>query len=224
MLINPDAIVREDTLLKMLEFFNKTPQVGIAGCKVLNPDGSLQLACRRSFPGPWTSFTKVMGLSKLFPKSRLFARYNLTYLDEYQTYEVDAVSGAFMMMRKEVYEKIGGFDQQFLCMAKILISVTGSKNPGIKFFMYITRRLYITKEKAQREAVWMRQKSFMMLCIFLSVNIFLPSFVVESILQIAILFRKLIAFANIYKLAFLSIIVDFFYFFNICSSCRKYIF
>lgn len=105
LLLNPDTIVREDTFIKMIEFFQSHPEVGIAGCKVLNPDGTLQLACRRGFPGPWTSFTKVMGLSTLFPKSRLFARYNLTYLDENQTYEVDAVSGAFLMMTKDVYQK-----------------------------------------------------------------------------------------------------------------------
>ena len=68
MLINPDTIVREDTFIKMIDFFEHSPQAGIAGCKVLNPDGTLQLACRRSFPGPWASFTKVTGLSKLFAK------------------------------------------------------------------------------------------------------------------------------------------------------------
>jgi GT2 family glycosyltransferase len=110
LLINPDTIVQEDTFQKLIYFMEKTPEAGLVGCKVLNSDGTLQLACRRGFPGPWTSFTKVTGLSRLFPKSRLFAGYNLTYLDENQTYEVDAISGAFMMMKREVYEKIGGFD------------------------------------------------------------------------------------------------------------------
>jgi O-antigen biosynthesis protein len=113
LLLNPDTIVAEDTFIKMIEFFNQTPEAGLAGCKILNPDGTLQLPCRRSFPGPWTSFTKVTGLSSLFPKSRIFARYNLTYLDENETYEVDAISGSFMMMKKEVYDKVGGFDEQF---------------------------------------------------------------------------------------------------------------
>ena len=112
-LINPDTIVKEDTFSKLIEFLEKTPEAGMVGCKVLNPDGTLQLPCRRSFPGPWTSFTKIVGLSKLFPKSKLFARYNLTYLDENETYEVDAISGSFIMMRREVYEKTQGFDQQF---------------------------------------------------------------------------------------------------------------
>ena len=210
--INPDAIVREDTLLKMLEFFDKTPQAGIAGCKVLNPDGSLQLACRRSFPGPWTSFTKVMGLSKLFPKSRLFARYNLTYLNENQTYEVDAVSGAFMMMKKEVYEKIGGFDQQFFMYGEDLDLCYRAQKSGYKvFYVHNTEIIHYKGESTKRSSLDETKIFYDAMHLFVRKH-FSSSFIIESILQIAILFRKLIAFANIYKLAFLSIIVDFFTF------------
>jgi len=56
LLINPDTIVSEDTIDLMIKFFENNQDAGLAGCKILNPDGSLQLACRRSFPGPWTSF------------------------------------------------------------------------------------------------------------------------------------------------------------------------
>ena len=212
LLINPDAIVREDTLVKMLEFFDKTPQVGIAGCKVLNPDGSLQLACRRGFPGPWTSFTKVMGLSKLFPKSRLFARYNLTYLNENQTYEVDAISGAFMMMRKEVYEKIGGFDQQYFMYGEDLDLCYRVQKSGYKvYYVHNTEIIHYKGESTKRSSLDETKIFYDAMHLFVRKH-FSSSFIVESILQIAILFRKLIAFANVYKLAFLSMIVDFFTF------------
>jgi len=212
LLINPDTIVREDTLLKMLEFFEKTPQVGIAGCKVLNPDGSLQLACRRGFPGPWTSFTKVMGLSKLFPKSRLFARYNLTFLNENQTYEVDAVSGAFMMMRKEVYEKIGGFDQQFFMYGEDLDLCYRVQKSGYKvYYVHSTEIIHYKGESTKRSSLDETKIFYDAMHLFVRKH-FSSSFIIESILQIAILFRKLIAFANVYKLAFFSIIVDFFTF------------
>ena len=212
LLINPDAIVKEDTLIKMLEFFSKTPQAGIAGCKVLNPDGSLQFACRRSFPGPWTSFTKVMGLSKLFPKSRLFARYNLTYLDENQTYEVDAVSGAFLMMRKEVYEKIGGFDEQFFMYGEDLDLCYRAQKSGFKvFFVHNTEIIHYKGESTKRSSLDETKIFYDAMHLFVRKH-FSSSFIVESILQVAIIFRKLIAFANIYKLAFLSVITDFFTF------------
>ncbi len=113
LLINPDTIVQEDTFRVMLEFFWAHPETGLAGCKILNPDGSFQLPCRRSFPTPWVAFTKVFGLSALFPQSRLFGRYNLTYLDPDASYEVDAVSGSFMMITRAAYEKVGGLDESF---------------------------------------------------------------------------------------------------------------
>src|SRR3990172_1325274 len=69
LLINPDTIVQEDTLRVMLKFFAENPDVGLAGCKILNPDGTFQLACRRSFPRPWAALTKMTGLSALFPRS-----------------------------------------------------------------------------------------------------------------------------------------------------------
>jgi len=113
LLLNPDTLVQEDTFPKLIEFFQNNHDAGMIGCKILNSDGTLQLACRRSFPTPWTAFTKAFGLSSLFPKSKLFARYNLTYLDPDNSYEVDAISGSFMMLRKDVLEKIGGLDESF---------------------------------------------------------------------------------------------------------------
>ena len=110
LLINPDTLVKENTFDVMVKFLEDNKFVGIAGCKVLNPDGTLQLACRRSFPRPWVSFTKVTGLSSMFPKSKVFAKYNLTYLDENESNEVDAISGSFMMLTREVYKKLGGFE------------------------------------------------------------------------------------------------------------------
>lgn len=112
-LINPDTIVQEDTFSKMLQFFDKDPETGMLGCKILNPDGSLQLACRRSFPTPWVAFTKLSGLSYLFPGSKLFGRYNLTYLDPEASHEVDAISGSFMMIRRKVLKEVGCFDESF---------------------------------------------------------------------------------------------------------------
>ena len=209
LLINPDTIVREDTFTKMISFFEQNPEAGIAGCKVLNADGSLQLACRRGFPGPWTSFTKVMGLSTLFPKSRLFARYNLTYLDENKTYEVDAVSGAFMMLRKEVYDKIGGFDQEFFMYGEDLDLCYRTQQAGYKvFYVHSTEIIHYKGESTKRSSMDETKVFYDAMHLFVRKH-FSSSFVVESILQSAILFRKLIAFANVYKLAIVSMIADF---------------
>ena len=212
LLLNPDTIVREDTFIKMIEFFKSTPQAGIAGCKVLNPDGTLQLACRRSFPGPWTSFTKVIGLSTLFPKSKILARYNLTYLNENQTYEVDAVSGAFLMIRKDVYEKVGGFDEQFFMYGEDLDLCYRVQKSNYKvFYVHSTEIIHYKGESTKRSSLDETKVFYNAMHLFVRKH-FSSSFLIESILQFAIIFRKLFAFANIYKLTIISVVVDFFTF------------
>jgi GT2 family glycosyltransferase len=111
--LNPDTIIGADTLSVMCRFLDEHPTTGIAGCKVLNPDGSFQVACRRGLPTPWVSFCKLFGLQRLFPSSKLFAGYNLTYLPVDATYAVDALIGAFMVGRTELMRSLGGFDPAF---------------------------------------------------------------------------------------------------------------
>lgn len=111
--LNPDTIVSRDTFNTMVAFMDAHPDVGMSGCKLLNADGSFQLACRRGFPTPWASFCKLFGLQSMFPNSKLFAKYNLTYLSTDETYEVDALIGAFMIGRAEVVRTLEGFDPDF---------------------------------------------------------------------------------------------------------------
>ncbi len=211
-LINPDTIVREDTFIKMLSFFNEFPEAGMAGCKVLNPDGSLQLPCRRGFPGPWTSFTKVTGLSTLLPKSPLFARYNLTYLDENDTYEVDAISGAFMMFRRKVYEEIGGFDPEFFMYGEDLDLCYRTQKAGFKvYYVHNTEIIHYKGESTRRSSMDETRIFYDAMHKFVKKH-FSSSILVEFILRFAIILRKFVAFLNIYKLAILSITLDFIFF------------
>jgi GT2 family glycosyltransferase len=113
LLLNPDTVVTEGCLDKCIQYLDEHKDIGVLGCKVVLPDGKLDLACRRSFPTPEVSFYRMTGLSKLFPKNKLLAQYNLTYLDENETYEVDSVVGAFMMGRREVIERVGMLDEDY---------------------------------------------------------------------------------------------------------------
>lgn len=112
-LLNPDTLVQENTFLVLLNFFQNTPDASAATCKILNPDGTFSIDCRHSIPTPLTAFWKIIGLNRLFPKSKIFGKYNLTYLDENETYPVDAISGSFMMIRKEIVDRIGLLDESF---------------------------------------------------------------------------------------------------------------
>jgi hypothetical protein len=209
LLINPDTIVAEDTFDKMIKFFEEHSDVGLAGCKILNPDGSLQLACRRSFPGPWTSFTKVTGLSNLFPKSKLFARYNLTYLDENQTYEVDAISGSFMMLRKEVYEKVGGFDEQFFMYGEDLDLCYRIQKAGFKvFYFHDTQIIHYKGESTKRSNIDEAKMFYNAMHLFVKKHLS-SSLLVELILRSAIVVRSLFAFLGMRKLILISALLDF---------------
>lgn len=212
LLLNPDTIVKEDTFSEMIKFFETHPEAGMAGCKVLNPDGTLQLACRRGFPGPWTSFTKVMGLSKIFPKSKLFARYNLTFLNENETYEVDAISGSFMMMRKEVYEKIGGFDPDFFMYGEDLDLCYRTQKAGFKvFYVHSTEIIHYKGESTKRSKIDETKIFYDAMHLFVKKH-FSTSFIVELILRFAIILRKILAFVNVYKNVIISSVFDLFLF------------
>ncbi len=113
LLLNPDVIVDHTAIRRTLDYLSSRPQTAVVGCRVLNPDGSLQLACRRSIPTVRNSLYRFLGLSRLFPRSREFGAYNLTCLDEHETQPVEAVSGSFLMFRRELIETIGLLDEGF---------------------------------------------------------------------------------------------------------------
>ncbi len=136
LLLNPDTVVREDTLAACAAFLEQHPEAGLLGPKILNPDGSLQVSCRRSFPTPLVAFYRFTGLSRLLPKSRVFGRYNLTYLDPDQTAEVDAVSGSFMMMPRELFLRLGGFDESFFMYGEDLDLCRRVHEEGAKVYYY----------------------------------------------------------------------------------------
>jgi len=212
LLINPDTIVAEDTFEKMIQFFETNKNVGLAGCKILNPDGTLQLACRRSFPGPWTSFTKVTGLSLLFPKSKLFARYNLTYLDENQSYEVDAISGSFMIMRREVYKKVGGFDEQFFMYGEDLDICYRIQKAGFKvFYVHTTQIIHYKGESTKRSSLDETKVFYNAMHLFVKKHLS-SSFLVGLILRSAIGIRSSLGFIGVRKLIIISVILDFLFF------------
>jgi GT2 family glycosyltransferase len=208
LLLNPDTLLSENLLQEMTAFLDKTIEAGMAGCKILNPDGTLQLACRRSFPGPWTSFCKVTGLSTLFPKRKIFAHYNLTYLDENQTYEVDAISGSFMMMRKEVYEKTGGFDEDFFMYGEDLDLCYRIQKEGYKvFYVHSAQIIHYKGESTKRSSIDDTKLFYDAMHLFVKKH-FSTSILVEIILQTAIFFRKFFAFLGKKRFIILPLLID----------------
>lgn len=113
LLLNPDTFVRPDSLTVMVDHMDTHPDVGCATCRLELEDGTLDLACRRLFPTPERALYRITMLSRLFPRSKRFGQYNLTYLDEHQATEIDAPCGAFMMVRRSVVEQVGLLDESY---------------------------------------------------------------------------------------------------------------
>lgn len=208
LLINPDTLVQEDSLTKLITFLQENKHVGMVGCKILNPDGTFQLPCRRSFPTPWVAFTKTFGLSSLFPKSKLFAKYNLTYLDENKTYEVDAVSGSFMLVRREVYEKIGGLDESFFMYGEDLDWCFRVQQAGWKvYYVPITSIIHYKGESTKRSNID-ELKVF-----YSAMQLFVEKYhggtsLFSSFIYLGIYFRKIAAaLARIFR-PFLAVVLD----------------
>ena len=113
LLLNPDTVVPPDAFARVVTYMDAHPAVGVLGVKLLLRDGSLDLACRRGFPTPEVSFYRFSGLSRLFPHSPRFGRYNMTFLDPDQTGEVDSTTGAFMLVRGTAIAQVGLLDEVF---------------------------------------------------------------------------------------------------------------
>jgi hypothetical protein len=136
LLLNPDTLILQNAVEKTVDFMDGNSTVGICGCKVLNENRTLQLACRRSIPTPGVAFFRLTGLSWLFPRSKTMAKYNLTYLDPDESYEVDAVSGAFLMIRKAAVNGIGLLDERFFMYGEELDWCVRTKKIGWKVMYY----------------------------------------------------------------------------------------
>lgn len=113
LLLNPDTVVESDTFHKVIDFMDSHPDAGGLGVKMVDGKGKFLPESKRSLPTPEVSFYKIFGLSQLFPKSKRFGKYHLSYLDENQTHEVEILAGAFMLMRKSVLDKVGLLDDTF---------------------------------------------------------------------------------------------------------------
>lgn len=132
--LNPDTVVYPETLKFMAEFMDKNEKAGASTCKVVLPNGKLDDSSHRGFPTPWNSFSHFLNLSKLFPKSRLFAGYSLGFLDLTKTHEIDSLGGAFMLTRRKAGEEVGWWDEDYFFYGEDIDFCFRLKNKGWKIY------------------------------------------------------------------------------------------
>jgi GT2 family glycosyltransferase len=132
--LNPDVVVHAGALDTMLAFMERVPEACAATCQVLLPDGRPDDGAHRGFPTPWNAFCYFSGLSRLLPRSRLIGGYTLGWLDRSTVHEIDALVGAFMLVRREAGEAVGWWDEDFFFYGEDLDFCYRLKKAGWKVF------------------------------------------------------------------------------------------
>jgi len=195
LILNPDTVLQEDTLEKTLSFYKTDSQIGAVTCKLVLPNGKLDLACRRSFPTPSVAVYRMLGLSKLFPKSKLFGKYNLTYLDENHIYEVDAIVGAFILLRKDIYDKVGGFDEEYFMYGEDLDLCYRLKKAGYKIYYFPgTSIIHYKGESTKKSSISYVNNFYGAMQIFVRKNLKTRFRLMDLLIEISIFYRAAISY------------------------------
>lgn len=134
--LNPDVIVEKECIDGMIAYLKVHPNVGTATPAVYLPNGRLDDSCHRGFPTPWRAFCHFSGLSKKFPKTRLFAGYNMTYLNLSKVHEIDALAGSFLPISRKLGAELGWWDEDYFFYGEDIDFCFRIKQKGLEI-MYV---------------------------------------------------------------------------------------
>ncbi len=152
LLLNPDVTVGPGCVDKLADFLLVRPDVGAVGPRVQRPDGSLDLACRRGFPTPASAFYRLSGLSRVFQKSPRFNRYNMGHIPDTETHEIDAGTGACLMLRRAAVDQAGFFDPDYFMYGEDIDLCFRLKQGGWKVYYLPAATAVHLKGMATRQA------------------------------------------------------------------------
>ena len=157
-ILNPDTVVADDTFEKVLTFAKNQNNLGIVGCKLIDGSGQFLPESKRGVPTPWVAFTKIFGLYKAFPKSTLFNQYYAQHLDENQIGKVDILVGAFMVMQRELYLEMGGFDENcFMYSDDIDLSYMALQKGKQNYYFPETTVIHYKGESTVKDGTYMKR-------------------------------------------------------------------
>jgi len=155
-ILNPDTVVAEDTFTKVLAFAEKQQNLGIVGVKLIDGTGNFLPESKRGVPTPFVSFTKITGLYKIFPHT--FGKYYAQHLSENETGKVDILVGAFMLMKRDLYNEIGGFDEDcFMYSDDIDLSYMALKKGKSNFYFHETSVIHYKGESTIKDETYMKR-------------------------------------------------------------------
>ncbi len=154
LLLNPDTLVEEDTFSKCIDFMEDHSSAGSLTVKMIDGKGRYLPESKRGLPSPMISFYKISGFTKLFPRSKTFARYYLGHLDENSTHEIEILPGAFMFIRKEVLDKVGLLDENFFMYGEdIDLSYRILKASYVNYYFPETRIIHYKGESTKKGSI-----------------------------------------------------------------------
>ncbi len=156
-ILNPDTVVAEDTFLKILNSKLQTPnsKLGIVGCKLIDGTGNFLPEAKRGVPTPWVAFTKIFGLYKI---SNFFGKYYAQHLTENQSGKVDILVGAFMILKRDLYLEVGGFDENcFMYSDDIDLSYMVLKSGKENYYFHETSVIHYKGESTVRDGLYMKR-------------------------------------------------------------------
>ena len=160
-ILNPDTVVAEDTFSKILNFVTlcavevPNSEIGIIGCKLIDGTGNFLPESKRGVPTPWVAFTKIFGLYKI---SNVFGKYYAQHLTQNQSGKVDILVGAFMVMKRELYNEIGGFDENcFMYSDDIDLSYMALQKGKSNYYFHETTVIHYKGESTIRDEKYMKR-------------------------------------------------------------------
>jgi len=157
-ILNPDTVVAEDTFEKILAFAEKQTNLGILGCKLIDGTGNFLLESKRGVPTPWVAITKIFGLYQFFPKSSVFNRYYAQHISENETGKVDILVGAFMVIKRDLYLEVGGFDENcFMYSDDIDLSYMVLKKGKSNYYFHETSVIHYKGESTVKDGLYMKR-------------------------------------------------------------------
>jgi GT2 family glycosyltransferase len=154
LLLNPDTVVEEDTFRACCDFMDAHPDCGGLGVKMLDGQGKFLPESKRGLPTPAVAFYKMFGLARVFPKSRNFGRYHLGFLSPEETHEIEVLSGAFMLLRKEALDQVGLLDEDYFMYGEdIDLSYRLTQGGWKNYYFPGTRIIHYKGESTKRTSV-----------------------------------------------------------------------
>ena len=157
-ILNPDTVVAEDTFEKILAFAEKQSDLGIVGCKLIDGTGNFLPESKRGIPTPWVAFTKITGLYHFFPKNKLFNQYYAQDLNENETGKVAILVGAFMVMKRDLYSDLKGFDENcFMYSDDIDLSYRALLQGKSNYYFHETSVIHYKGESTVKDKMYMKR-------------------------------------------------------------------